>query len=549
MLIRKIQKFLTLVFTVGLAVLPTQQVSAQAAPKAPRKAAPAATPQQGGTLVMVVQPEPPTLASFLSTAGPVGQVATKVYEGLLEYDFKLAPQPGLAKSWTVSPDGKTITFKLQENVTFHDGKPFTSADVKFTVFDVLKKSHPRGINTFRALESIETPDQYTAVFKMSEPAPYMLMALSGYESPMLPKHIFEAGDVTKHPNADRPIGTGPFKFVEWQKGQFMRFDKNPSYWKKGRPYLDRIVARFIADGSTRAAVLETQEAHIAGFNAVLPVDVRRLEKLSHIGKTTRGYEMQSPIVELDFNTRTKPFDDVKVRQAVAYAIDRKFVVDNIWFGFGRPATGPINSNFKANGLYTADVKKYNVPNGIEMANKLLDEAGYKRGAGGVRFEITHDITPYGEEWRRFGEYVAQQLGKIGIKVTLRQEDVPTWLRRIYTNYDYQLTNNWIQTLADPVIGVHRLYHSGSIRQGTVFVNGTRWSTPETDNLMNQAAVEMNAKNRAKIYHDLQKRIVDASPIVFVHELDFVTVHNKKVENFLVSPLGLYSAFDQAWLQK
>ena len=534
MLMRKIQKFLTLVFTVGLAVLPTQQVSAQAAPKA----SPAAAPQQGGTLVMVVQPEPPTLASFLSTAGPVGQVATKVYEGLLEYDFKLAPQPGLAKSWTVSPDGKTITFKLQENVTFHDGKPFTSADVKFTVFDVLKKSHPRGINTFRALESIETPDQYTAVFKMSEPAPYMLMALSGYESPMLPKHIFEAGDVTKHPNADRPIGTGPFKFVEWQKGQFMRFDKNPSYWKKGRPYLDRIVARFIADGSTRAAVLETQEAHIAGFNAVLPVDVRRLEKLSHIGMTTRGYEMQSPIVELDFNTRTKPFDDVKVRQAVAYAIDRKFVVDNIWFGFGRPATGPINSNFKANGLYTADVKKYNVPNGIEMANKLLDEAGYKRGAGGVRFEITHDITPYGEEWRRFGEYVAQQLGKIGIKVTLRQEDVPAWLRRIYTNYDYQLTNNWIQTLADPVIGVHRLYHSGSIRQGTVFVNGTRWSTPETDNLMNQAAVEMNSKNRAAIYHDFQKRIVDASPIVFVHELDFVTVHNKKVQNFLVSPLGL-----------
>jgi peptide/nickel transport system substrate-binding protein len=523
----------------------TQQVSAQAVPKA----SPTVTPQQGGTLVMVVQPEPPTLASFLSTAGPVGQVATKVYEGLLEYDFKLTPQPGLAKSWKVSPDGKMITFKLQENVTFHDGKPFTSADVKFTVLDVLKKSHPRGINTFRALQAIDTPDQYTAVFKMSEPAPYMLMALSGYESPMLPKHIFEAGDVTKHPNADLPIGTGPFKFVEWQKGQFMRFDKNPSYWKKGRPYLDRIVARFIADGSTRAAVLETQEAHIAGFNAVLPVDVRRLEKLNHIGMTTRGYEMQSPIVELDFNTRTKPFDDVKVRQAVAYAIDRKFVIDNIWFGFGRPATGPINSNFKANGLYTADVKNYNVTNGIEMANKLLDEAGYKRGADGVRFEITHDITPYGEEWRRFGEYVAQQLGKIGIKVTLRQEDVPAWLRRVYTNYDYQLTNNWIQTLADPVIGVHRLYHSGSIRQGTVFVNGTRWSTPETDNLMNQAAVEMNSKNRAKIYHDLQKRIVDASPIVFVHELDFVTVHNKKVQNFLVSPLGLYSTFDQAWLQK
>ena len=212
---------------IGSLVLPlaVQAQSPAPAPKAqtPAKAA-APTPVAGGTLVMVVQPEPPTLASYQSTAGPVGQVATKVYEGLLEYDFKLNPQPGLAKSWTVSPDGKTITFKLQENVTFHDGKPFTSADVKFTVLEVLKKSHPRGINTFRAVESIDTPDRNTVVFKMSEPAPYMLMALSGYESPMLPKHIFENGEIGKHPNADKPIGTGPFKFVDWQKGQFMRFD-------------------------------------------------------------------------------------------------------------------------------------------------------------------------------------------------------------------------------------------------------------------------------------------------------------------------------------
>jgi peptide/nickel transport system substrate-binding protein len=211
------------------------------------------TPQSGGTLVMVVQPEPPTLAAYQSTSGPIGQVSTKVYEGLLEYDFNLKPQPGLAQSWTVSPDGKSITFKLQPNVKFHDGQPFTSADVQFTVMDVLKKVHPRGISTFRAVQAVETPDPMTAVFKLSEPAPYMLMALSGYESPMLPKHVFGTGDIANHPNANKPIGTGPFKFVEWQKGQFMRFDRNPDYRKPGRPYLDRIVARFIGDGGTRAA--------------------------------------------------------------------------------------------------------------------------------------------------------------------------------------------------------------------------------------------------------------------------------------------------------
>ena len=171
------------------------------------------------------------------------------------------------------------------------------------------------------------------------------------------------------------------------------------------------------------------------------------------------------------------------------------------------------------------------------------------GADGNRFEIVHDITPYGEEWRRFGEYVQQQLGKLGIKVNLRYEDVPTWLRRVYTNYDYQLTNNWIQTLADPVIGVHRLYHSKMIKPGTVFVNETGWSSPETDALMDKATVEVDPKARSETYHQLQKQIVEASPIVYVMELDFITVYNKKLQNWLVSPLGLYSAFDQAWLAK
>src|SRR5712691_3776794 len=127
--------------------------------------------KRGGTLVMLVQPEPPTLASYVSTSGPIGQVATKVYEGLLEYDFNLKPIPGLAESWKVSADGKTITFKLQKGVRFHDGKPLTSADVKFSVLEVLKKVHPRGAVTYRELTEIETPDEHTAIFKLATPAP------------------------------------------------------------------------------------------------------------------------------------------------------------------------------------------------------------------------------------------------------------------------------------------------------------------------------------------------------------------------------------------
>src|SRR6266403_4663032 len=158
-------------------------------------------------------------------------------------------------------------------------------------------------------------------------------------------------------------------------------------------------------------------------------------------------------------------------------------------------------------------------------------------------------TPYGEEWQRYGEYVQQALAEIGIKATLRYEDVPTWLKRLYTDYDFQLSSNWIQGLADPVIGVHRLYHSKQIRQGTVFVNETGWSSPKADELMDQATVEVNPRKRAALYKELQKIVVEGSPLVWVHELQFVTVYNKQFKDVIVSPLGLYASFDRAHSDK
>ena len=192
-----------------------------------------------------------------------------------------SPRPALAESWDVAPDGKTVTFKLRKDVKFHDGKPFTSADVQFTIMDVLKKVHPRGINTFRDVTAVETPDEHTAVFKLANAAPYMLSALSGYESPMLPKHVFSQGDIRTHANANQPIGTGPFKFVEWRRGELVRLDKNPDYWRKGLPYLDRIVVRFINDEATRTAALEKGEAHVAGFGGVPYNDAKKLAHAAH----------------------------------------------------------------------------------------------------------------------------------------------------------------------------------------------------------------------------------------------------------------------------
>lgn len=496
----------------------------------------------GGTLSMLIQPEVPTLASYLSTSMPVGQAASKMYDGLLEYNFDLSPRPCLAESWNVSADGKTITFKIRKGVTFHDGKPMTAEDARYSIMEVLREYHPRGKGNFSLIAKAEVPDSHTLVLTLSAPSPSMLMVFSGYESPILPKHLFEGTDIKNHPNANAPVGTGPFKFVEWKRGQYMRLVRNPDYWSKDEPKLDQIVFRTIPDSATRSAVLEKGEVHIAGFGAVPYNDAARLAKLSNLNVTKKGYEMFSPIGELDFNTKVKPFDDKRVRQAVAYSIDRKYVVENIWFGFARPATGPINSNFAASGLYTDQVKRYDVPNGIELAEKLLDEAGYPRKSDGTRMEITLDVTPYGEEWQRFGEYTVQRMAKIGIKATIRYEDVATWLKRTYTDYDFQVTANWLNTFADPVLGVHRLYHSKEIKPGTVFKNASRWSSQRTDELMDMAKVEPDPKKRATYYHEFQKILCEEVPVAWCVEILFPTVISDSYRNVIDSAIGLAGNF-------
>ena len=224
--------------------------------------------KHGGTLVMLVQPEPPSLASYLSTSGPIGLMAPKIYDGLLDYDKDLKAVPSLAESWTISEDGKTVTFKLRKDVNWHDGKPFTSADVQHTIMNVLKKVHPRGPNSFKEVTAVDTPDAHTAIFRLANPAPYMMRSFGSYESPMVPKHLMEGQDPKSASIANKPVGTGPFKFVEWKKGQYIRLDKNENYWKKGLPYLDRIVGRFIPDASTRTAAMEKGEVHYGAYGAI-----------------------------------------------------------------------------------------------------------------------------------------------------------------------------------------------------------------------------------------------------------------------------------------
>ena len=455
--------------------------------------------KSGGTLVYLVQPEPPSMASYISTSGPIGLVAPKIYEGLFDYDNDGKIIYVLAESHSVSSDGKTVTFKLRKGVKWHDGKSFTSDDVAFTVMNVLKKFHPRGPNSFREVTSIDTPDSHTAIFNLRNPAPYMLRALSAYESPIVPKHLLEGTDIKSAKLGNNPVGTGPFKFVEWKKGQYVRLDKNKNYWRPGLPYLDRVVGRFVPDASTRTAAMENGEVLYAAYNAVPNIDAVRLKERDDISVTTDGYSMINPVALIEFNAKEGPFANPAVRRA------------------------------------------------ISLAKALLDSAGIKPDANGVRIRAILDLIPYGEDWRRAGEYLKQVLGDIGIKLELRYEDVPTWLKRIYHNYDFVMNVNYFYQLPDPVLGVHRHYGTDQIRKGTHFVNSSRYSNSELDELLASGATEANAQKRTQIYKKIQEILARDMPVVNLFELQFLTVYNTKLKGAYNSALGAYASFSEAYL--
>ena len=504
--------------------------------------------QEGGTFVYIVQPEPPSLASYLSTSGPIGLVAPKIYDGLFDYDNDLNIVPALAESYEVSEDGKTVTIKLREGVTWHDGEPFTSADVAFTVMDVLKQVHPRGPNTFREVSSIDTPDDYTAIFNLENPAPYMLRALSGYESPIVPKHLLEGEDPRSADLVNNPVGTGAYKFVEWKKGQYIRLDKNENYWKPGLPYLDRVVGRFIPDASTRTAAMENGEVLYGAYGAIPNIDAVRLREMDGFSVTTDGYSMINPMALIEFDTTKPPFDNPAMRKAISLVVDREFLFENIWFGYGKPATSALSSNFEPTGLYASGMPNFPASGDTEAAIAVLDEAGIAPDADGVRASFTLDLIPYGEDWRRAGEYLKQALMPLGLEVELRYEDVPTWIKRIYGDYDFQMNINYFYQLSDPVLGVHRHYSTDQIRQGTAFVNSSRYSNPEIDTLLAAAGVEPDAEARAGIYAEVQNILAEDLPVANVFEMQFLTVYNEKLKDHATSALGAYGPFDQAWIE-
>jgi len=518
--------------------------AALAALSLPAAATAAAEPKQGGTLTFSYRIIAGHFNPAIASGTPTGIPGTQLFAALLRFDDEWNPQPYLAESWDISEDGMTVTVKLRDNARFHDGKQITSEDVKFSI-ETYREHHPFK-PMYAPVESIDTPDALTAVFNLSSPHPAILLAFSSQLGAVIPKHVYGAADdIRTHPqNSQNVVGSGPFKLKEFKPGEYIIMERNDDYFLEGKPYLDRIVYKKISETTSRVISLEKGDVDLTAFEADAQF-LNRLKKNGHLTLTPDGYSAIGPLEWLAFNTKSEPFDDKRVRQAIAYAIDKQFIVNVLYGGYAQRSTGPIHPGSV---FAPKDVNPYTFD--LDKARALLDEAGYTPDGDGIRFRTTLDYIPAGGAWKRKTEYVKAQLKKIGIDVTMKASaDFRAWIKTV-SNHEFDMTMDSVFNWGDPVIGVHRTYQSTNIRKGVPWHNTQQFQNAAVDAIMEQAGMELDRDKRAALYQEMQQMVVDEAPIAYLHTSPYHTVYNhNRVGNPPVNSIwGVCSPWDEVYIK-
>ncbi len=504
--------------------------------------APAEEPQRGGELVIGAGYTPPSFNPAVQSGFGAGVPGAQLFAGLVRYDTDWTPQPYLATDWAFSDDDKTLTLHLVDNATFHDGVPIKSSDVAFSIRAV-KENHPFK-TMLEAVESVETPDDGTVIIHLSHPFPGLMLALSPLLLPIMPEHVYGEGDLRTNPhNLQDVVGSGPFKFGEFVNDRYLTLKRYDDFFIEGRPYLDRIVIQFVRDRSNMALLLKRGEVQYNPFTSLTLREVDRLSGSDGLVAVTDGYSGIGAINWLAFNMTRDPWKDVRVRQAVAYAVDKKFITDVMQLGRSVRATGPIAPDSP---FYTDDVALYDLD--LDKARALLDEAGYPAGADGIRMKITIDWIPGTIEFgKNLAEAIAAQLREVGIDATVRSlPDFASWNTEISTNSDYDLSIESVFNWGDPVIGVHRTYMTSNIRPGVPFSNTSHYSNPKVDDLLDRAALETDPELRRQMYVEFQKIITDEVPLHFLHVMPYHTVQSTDLRDLPVGIWGAMAPFDRAY---
>jgi peptide/nickel transport system substrate-binding protein len=362
----------------------------------------------------------------------------------------------------------------------------------------------------------------------------------GYISP---KHLYEdKGDIRQNPLNLAPVGTGPFRFVQYERGQHVIADRNPNYWRPNAPYLDRIVWRVVTDRAAAAAQMEAGQINYSPFSGLTISDMARLGKDPRFIVSTKGNEGNARTNTIEFNFRRKELANIRVRQAIAHAINIPFFIENFLGEFAKRGTGPIPS--VSTDFYPAD-NGPQYPYDKVLAAKLLDEAGYK-ATGGTRFSLRLLPAPWGEDISLFATFIQQSLSEVGIKVDIVRNDGGGFLKQVYDDHAFDLASGWHQYRNDPAVSTTVWYRSGQPK-GAPWTNQWDWTDPAIDKIIDDAATEVDTAKRKALYGDFVRGVNKELPIWCPIEQIFVTVITAKARNHSNTPRWGSSSWHDLWL--
>jgi len=477
------------------------------------------------TLVMIIESSPTNLDPRVGLDAYSERIDSLLFDDLLTRDQHLSVAPGLAERWEI-PDPKTYVFHLHHGVKFHDGHPLTSRDVKWT-FDSLLQGKIRSTKAaaYQFVDRIDAPDDYTVIFHLKQPFATLLWNLSDGAIGIVPHG--SGAEITDH-----PMGSGPFRFVSAQQDKEVTIERNDHYWGQ-KSKIKTVRFMVVPDTTTRALELRKGSADIA-INALTPDMVLTLQRESNLQTlrapgTVLGY--------LAFHIRDSILKDARIRQALAYAIDRRPILEYLWRDFARPANSILPPESWA---YNGDVPHYE--HNPERARELLRQAGYPE-VNGVRFHLTMK-TSTEESTRLMAAVFQQQLREVGIVLDIRTYEFATFFSDV-THGEFQLYSlRWIGGNEDPDIFEY-VFHSEKFAPNGA--NRSYYSNPRVDALIDQARSELDQKTRKKLYAEIQRILADELPYIDLWYQDNVLIHSKRVQGLTLNPSGNYDFLKTAEL--
>jgi len=516
----------------GAAILIMATVVSACAPTAtaPSPSASASGPKKGGTLILARAGEVTNLDPHKVPAFTSARVFELVYSYLMRLDENLAVQPDLAESMpTTSSDGKTVTVKIRSGVKFHNGDALTSADVKYTFDRIIDAKNAAVARSFFGdVDTISAPDATTVVFNLKTPNAALIAYMAHPNTGIVSKKIGEANaDLSKKETA---IGSGPFKLAEWVPDNYMRFEANKDYYVSGQPYLDGIRINVVPDETAITAALRTKAADMA-----IVVDAKVARTLRSESGVTLSAKPSLSYNLLFVNTKRAPFDNLKVRQAIAYAIDRKAIIDAVAFGEGE-VTGPIAPGLANYALPTSQYPLYT--RDVAKAKQLLTEAN----VGPVSFTMLTQTTEpaYAKD---IAQLVQAQLAEIGVTMKIETLEFTQWVDR-WLKADFDMAPGLNGGGPDPDFYVFRYFtDDGNLN----FV--TSYKNPISSDAIKQARATTDVAKRKELYTTAQKELVNGVPFIWLYVGRDYNATLPTTKGFIHLPTGSIIYLRQTWLDK